>query len=78
MKNSTLLDELKGELLDAIELQMEKENISQGEVARRIGSLRNNVNRVLRGKGNASLDFLVKSAESVGLTVEMKIKKLKV
>lgn len=78
MKNATLLDQLKGELLGAIEVQMENENISQGEVARRIGSLRNNVNRVLRGKGNASLDFLVKSAESVGLTVEMKVRKSKI
>lgn len=78
MKNTELAERLKTELLQAIENQMERKEISQGEVARRIGAFRSNVNQVLRGKANASLDFLVKIAESVELEVEMKFKNLKV
>jgi len=78
MTNTDLAERLKTELLQAIENQMERKQISQGEVARRIGAFRSNVNQVLRGKANASLDFLVKIAESVELDVEMKFKNLKV
>lgn len=54
-----------------------RENQS-GEIARRIGSLRHNINKIMRRKNAVSLDFLVKMAESIGLEVEMKIKQLKI
>lgn len=66
---------LKQELLEAIEKFMEQEKISQGEIARRIGAQRYNVNKVMRGKFPVTLDFLLKMAESIGLDVELKIKK---
>lgn len=66
---------IREELLMAIEKAMEKDQISQGEVARRIGALRNNINKIMRRKSIVSLDFLVKMAESIGLEVEMKIRK---
>lgn len=68
---------LKQELLEVIEVFMEQEEISQGEVARRIGAQRYNVNKVMRGKLPVTLDFLLKMAESIGLEVELKIKKPK-
>lgn len=68
---------LKEDLLKAIEKKMEIDGISQGEVARRIGALRNNVNQIMRRKANTTLDFLVKIAESIGLDVELMIKKAK-
>ncbi len=68
---------LKKELLSAIEGAMEKEGISQGEVARRIGSQRYNINKVMRGKFPVTLDFLLKMAESIDLEVEMKFRKAK-
>lgn len=77
MRDLKLAGRLKMEMLSVIEQKMEADEISQAEVARRIGALRHNVNQVLRGKANASLDFLVGIAESVGLEVELKFKKSK-
>lgn len=72
-----MADALKEELLETIEKAMESTNISQGEVARRIGALRHNINKVMRRKKVTTLDFLIKMAESIGLQVEMKIKRPK-
>ncbi|MBX3033540.1 MAG: XRE family transcriptional regulator [Bdellovibrionaceae bacterium] len=68
---------LKAELLESIEKLMEHEGISQGEVARRIGAQRYNINKVMRRKFPVTLDFLLKMAESIGLEVEMKVRKSK-
>ena len=73
----TLAERLKEELLIAIEKEMAAKDISQGEVARRIGALRRNVNQVIGRKKNASLDYILKMAESIGLDVEMRVKKPK-
>lgn len=73
----TLADRLKEQLLSSIEKSMKDANISQGEVARRIGALRRNVNQVMGRKKNASLDYILKMAESIGLDVEMRVKKPK-
>lgn len=72
-----LADRLKEQLLTSIEKSMESANISQGEVARRIGALRRNVNQIMGRKKNASLDYILKMAESIGLDVEMRVKKPK-
>lgn len=72
-----LADRLKEQLLTSIEKSMEDANISQAEVARRIGALRRNVNQVMGRKKNASLDYILKIAESIGLDVEMRVKKPK-
>lgn len=69
---------LKEQLLNAIEQTMEELEISQGEVARRIGAQRYNVNKVMRRKFAVTLDFLLKMAESIGLDVEIKAKRSKV
>ena len=68
---------LKEELLTAIEKEMSAKDISQGEVARRIGVLRRNVNQVMGRKKIASLDYILKIAESIGLDVEMRVRKPK-
>lgn len=73
----TLAEKIKEQLLTTIEKSMKETNISQGEVARRIGALRRNVNQVLGRKKNASLDYILKMAESIGLDVELKIKRPK-
>lgn len=73
----TLAEKIKEQLLTTIEKSMKDTNISQGEVARRIGALRRNVNQVLGRKKNASLDYILKMAESIGLDVELKIKRPK-
>ena len=60
-----------------VEKTMEKDGITQAEVARRIGARRYNINKVMRGKNAVSLDFLLKIAESIDLDVEMKIRQKK-
>lgn len=70
-------EQLKSELIEAIEAKMKKDDISQAEVARRIGALRTNVNLILRRKNPVTLDFLVKIAESIGMKVEMKFRDIK-
>lgn len=72
-----LAERLKEELLAAIEKEMAAKNISQGEVARRIDALRRNVNQVMGRKKNASLDYILKMAESIGLDVELKVRRPK-
>lgn len=68
---------LKEELLTAVEKTMAADGISQGEVARRIGAIRSNINKIMRRKYPVSVDFLLKMAESIDLNVEMKVKKAK-
>ena len=72
-----LAERLKEELLTTIEKEMSAKDISQAEVARRIGALRRNVNQIIGRKKNASLDYILKMAESIGLNVEMKVRKSK-
>lgn len=76
-QESENLERIKEELFSLIQRAMEKENISQAEIARRMGAQRYNINKVMRGKFTVTLDFLVKMAESVGLEVELKVRKLK-
>lgn len=73
----TLATRLKEELLEIIEKEMITKDISQAEVARRIGALRRNVNQIMGRKKNASIDYVLKIAESIGLDVEMKVRKPK-
>lgn len=77
IKEFKLTEKIKAELFAAIEQTMEDDNISQGEIARRIGIFRYNVNKIMRKKVPVSVDFLLKFAESIGLNVEMRIKKTK-
>lgn len=72
-----LAERLKEQLLTSIEKSMEDATISQAEVARRIGALRRNVNQIMGRKKNASIDYILNMAESIGLDVEMRVKKLK-
>ena len=66
---------LRAQLLTAIDTVMEKEGITQTELAERIGAQQYNVNKVLRRKLATSIDFLLKMAESCDLEVELKIKR---
>lgn len=70
-----LADRIRTKLFATVKETMEEEGISQGEVARRIGAARPNINKLMRGRDAASTDFLLKIAESLGLDVELRIKK---
>lgn len=51
-----------------------EQNITQAELAKRVGTQKSNISRLESGNHNPSLDFLSKVAESLGkrLTVHMK------
>lgn len=74
---SEIVDRLKEELFSVIEKTMEKENVTQAEMARRIGAQRYNINKVMRGKFAVTLDFLIRMAEALGLEVKLSTKKSK-
>ncbi|PIT99417.1 MAG: hypothetical protein COT74_10480 [Bdellovibrionales bacterium CG10_big_fil_rev_8_21_14_0_10_45_34] len=70
--------EIKIKLLASIEKEMERKNLSQGEVARMIGLDRRNVNKILRGtERGVSIDQLVRIANGIGLDVDVIIKRSK-
>jgi len=71
-KQVPLADQIREKLFQTVEETMEQKGISQGEVARRIGAERPNINKVMRRKNSVSIDFLLKIAESIGLEVELK------
>ncbi len=71
----TLADRVRTKLFSIVKETMEEEGVSQGEVARRIGSARPNINKVMRGKDAVSIDFLLKIAESLGLDVDLRARK---
>lgn len=71
-KEFVLANRIREKLFSQVQKTMEQEDISQGEVARRIGAARTNINRVMCRKNAVSIDFLLKMAESIGLDVELK------
>jgi transcriptional regulator with XRE-family HTH domain len=73
-KEFKLPERIREEVFSMIRKTMEKQNISQAEVARRIGAQRYNVNKVLQEKMPVSLEFLLKIAESLGLEAEIKLR----
>jgi predicted XRE-type DNA-binding protein len=74
----TQVPHLKEKLTLAILKEMEKKELSQGEVARMIGLDRRNVNKILRGtERGVSIDQLVRIANGIGLDVDVIIKRSK-
>ena len=75
---TTDVPELKEKLVDKILAEMEKQELSQGDVGRLIGMDRKNVNKTLRGtERGVSLNQLIRIANGIGLKVEMIIKRSK-
>ncbi len=80
MKDDYLVNvtQLKEKLIFAIEREMDRKELSQGEVARMIGLDRRNVNKILRGtERGVSIDQLVRIANGIGLDVDVIIKRSK-
>lgn len=49
-------------------------NMTQSELAKRVGTQKSNISRLESGNYNPSLDFLVKIAESLGKNLSVQIK----
>lgn len=50
----------------------QEQNMTQAELARRVGTQKSNISRLESGNYNPSLDFLVKVARSLGKNVSIK------
>ena len=71
---SKLADQIKEKLFGLLQKSIADQELSQGEVASRMGIERTNLNRVLNGKNGVSLEFLLKMAEHMSLDVELKVR----
>lgn len=81
MKNDMLKDEefkieyekLKPryEAIEQIIRARKEQNITQAELAKRVGTQKSNISRLESGNYNPSLDFLAKVAESLGKKISV-------
>lgn len=62
------------EAIEQIIKARKEQNITQSELAKRVGTQKSNISRLESGNYNPSLDFLVKVAESLGKSVSVQIK----
>lgn len=62
------------EAIEQIIKARKEQNITQSELAKRVGTQKSNISRLESGNYNPSLDFLVKVAESLGKDLIVQIK----
>ncbi len=59
------------EAIEQIIRARKEQNITQAELAKRVGTQKSNISRLESGNYNPSLDFLVKIAESLGKKISV-------
>lgn len=59
------------EAIEQIIRARKEQNITQAELAKRVGTQRSNISRLESGNYNPSLDFLAKIAESLGKKISV-------
>lgn len=62
------------EAIAQIIVARKQQNMTQAELARRVGTQKSNISRLESGNYNPSLDFLSKVAESLGKSLNVQIK----
>lgn len=62
------------EAIQQIITARKEQNITQAELAKRVGTQKSNISRLESGTYNPSLDFLSKVAESLGKSLKVQIK----
>lgn len=62
------------EIISQIIDERSKQNITQEELALRVGTQKSNISRLESGTYNPSVDFLTKIAKSLGKTVKITLK----
>ncbi|MCM1047418.1 MAG: helix-turn-helix transcriptional regulator [Clostridiales bacterium] len=62
------------EAIEQIIKARKEQNITQSELAKRVGTQKSNISRLESGNYNPSLDFLTKVAESLGKNLSVQIK----
>lgn len=62
------------EAIEQIIAARKEQNITQAELAKRVGTQKSNISRLESGNYNPSLDFLSKVAESLGKSLKVQLK----
>lgn len=62
------------EIISQIIEERSRQNITQEELALRVGTKKSNISRFESGTYNPSIDFIVKIARSLGKEVQLKLK----
>ncbi|MCM1186130.1 MAG: helix-turn-helix domain-containing protein [Lachnoclostridium sp.] len=62
------------EAIEQIIKARKEQNMTQAELAKRVGTQKSNISRLESGNYNPSLDFLMKVAESLGKNLSVQIK----
>lgn len=62
------------EAIEQIIKARKEQNITQSELAKRVGTQKSNISRLESGNYNPSLDFLAKVAQSLGKSLSVQIK----
>ena len=62
------------EAIEQIIRARKEQNITQAELAKRVGTQKSNISRLESGNYNPSLDFIVKVAELLGKSLSVQIK----
>ncbi len=66
-------DKVKYDIIAQLINERAKQNLSQKELAEKIGTKQTSISRFENGNTNASLDFLIKIANSLGKKLEIKL-----
>lgn len=61
------------EMISQIIAERHKQNITQEELAERIGTKKSNISRFESGSYNPTLDFIAKIAEALGKDIELSL-----
>lgn len=62
------------EAIEQIVRARKEQNVTQAELAKRVGTRKSNISRLESGNYNPSLDFLSKVAESLGKNLSIQLK----
>lgn len=62
------------EAIEQIIRARKEQNMTQSELAKRVGTQKSNISRLESGNYNPSLDFLTKVAESLGKSLSIQIR----
>lgn len=62
------------EIMKQIIIARKEQNITQEELAKRVGTQKSNISRLESGNYNPSLDFLTKVATSLGKSLQVQLK----
>lgn len=62
------------EAIEQIIRARKEQNITQAELAKKVGTQKSNISRLESGNYNPSLDFLIKVAESLGKSLSVQLK----